>query len=120
MHARLRPHHLIIHVGTNKEVTNNISTSKQEEEIDKSIFELVLCNSCDMTLSDIKVRNDGHLQKVTEANQHLKELCNENNIFLIQHDKTTTTKYLNGSKLHLNSRTTDISNTFIESTVEPL
>ena len=36
---------------------------------------------------------------------------------MINHDKTITTRYLNGSKLHLNKRGTKVlSNTFIEST----
>ena len=51
-----------------------------------------------------------------ETNRYLKELCKEKNIFLIQHDKTITTRDLNGLKLHLNKRGTEIlSNTFIES-----
>ena len=54
-----------------------------------------------MTLSDITVRNDGQQQKVVDTNQHLKELCKKN-IFLIQRDNSITTRYLNGSKPHLN------------------
>ena len=46
----------------------------------------------------------------------MKELDKEKNIFLIQHDKAITTRFLNGLKLHLNKRGTEIlSNTFIES-----
>ena len=48
------------------------------------------------------------------SNYHLHTI--EKNIFLIQHDKTITTRRLNGSKLHLNKRGIKIlSNTFIES-----
>ena len=99
---RENPHNLIIHVGT-----NDISTNQRPEQIEKSIAELDLSvkrNSCDVTLSDIIVRNDGHQRKVVETNRHEKELCKENNIFLIQHDKTMTTRHINGSKLHLNKR----------------
>ena len=55
---RENPHHLIIHGGT-----NDILTNKQLEQIAKSIVELALSvksNSCDVKLSDITVRNDGH------------------------------------------------------------
>ena len=93
---RENPHNLIIHVGT-----NDISTNKQPEQIAKSIIELTLLvksNSCDVMLSNITVRNDGHQQKAVKTNLHLKELWKENNICLIQHDKTITTRHLNGSK----------------------
>ena len=55
---RENPHHLIIHVGT-----NYISTNQRPEQIAKSIVELALSvirNSCDVTLSDITVRNNGY------------------------------------------------------------
>ena len=90
---RENPHYLIIHVGT-----NDISTNNQTEQIAKSIIELALSvksNSCDVTLSNITVRNDGHQRKVVETNRHLKELCKENNICLIQHGETITTRHLN-------------------------
>ena len=68
-----------------------------------------------MTLRDATIRNDGHQQNVVEANRHLKELRKEKYIFLIQHDKTITTRHLNGSKLHLTKRSTEIlSNIFID------
>ena len=111
---RENPHHLIIHGGT-----NDILTNKQLEQIAKSIVELALSvksNSCDVKLSDIRVRNDGHQWKIVNTNQHLKELCNKNNISFMQHDETITTKHLNGLKLHLSKKGTQIlSNTFIES-----
>ena len=105
---RENPYHLIIHIGI-----NDISTKQRQEQIEKSIVELALSvktNFCDVTLSDITVRNDGHQRKVVETNQHLNESCKE------QHDKTMTNRHLNGSKLHLNKRGTEIlSNTFTES-----
>ena len=105
---RENPYHLIVHIGI-----NDISTNQRREQIEKSIVELALSvktNFCDVTLSDITVRNDGHQRKVVETNQHLNKSCKE------QHDKTMTNRHLNGSKLHLNKRGTEIlSNTFIES-----
>ena len=60
--------------------------------------------------------DDGHQRKVVETSRHLKEICKENNICLIKHDKTIISRHLNGPKLHLNERGTEIlSNTFIES-----
>ena len=59
-------------------------------------------NYCDMTLSDITVKNDGR------QHRHLKELCKEKNISLIQNDKTITARHLHGSRLHLNKRGTKI------------
>ena len=82
------PHHLINHVGT-----NDISTNQRPEQIAKLIVELALAvksNSCDVTLSDITVKNDDHQRKVGETKRHLKELYKENNTFLIQHDKRVT------------------------------
>ena len=76
---RENPRHLIIHVGP-----NDISTSKQPQQIAKPIVELALSvksNSCDVTLSKITVRNDGHQRKVVETNRHLKALYKEKNIF---------------------------------------
>ena len=104
---RENPYHLIIHIGT-----NDISTNQRLEQIEKSIAELALSvktKFCDVTLSDITVRNDGHQRKVVETNEHLNKSCKE------QHDKTMTNRHLNGSKLHLNKRGTEIlSNTFID------
>ena len=106
---RENPHHLN---------ANNISKNQRPEHIAKSIVELALSvksNSCEVTLSDITLGNDGHQQKIVVTNRYLKELCKERNIFLIQFDKTSTTRHLNGSRLHLNKRATEIlSSTFIE------
>ena len=49
-------------------------------------------------LSNIAVRDDSYQQKVTEKDQHWKELSEEKNIFLIPHDKTITTSHCTLSK----------------------
>ena len=41
------------------------------------------------------VKNDGHQRKVVETNPRLNKLCKENNIFLMLHDETITTRHLN-------------------------
>ena len=61
-------YHLIIHGGK-----NDISTKQQPPKIAKSIVELALSlksNSCDMTLSDITVKNNGPQHRVIETNRH--------------------------------------------------
>ena len=72
-YLRKNLHHLIINVDT-----KDTSTNRRLEKIAKSIVELPLSvrsNSCDVTLSNITVRNDGHQQKVVETNRRMKELC---------------------------------------------
>ena len=61
-------YHLIIHGGT-----NDISTQQQLQQIAKSIVQLALSlksNSCNVTLSDITVKNNGPQHKVIETNRH--------------------------------------------------
>ena len=73
LYLRKNLHHLIINVDT-----KDTSTNRRLEKIAKSIVELPLSvrsNSCDVTLSNITVRNDGHQQKVVETNRRMKELC---------------------------------------------
>ena len=68
-----------------------------------------------MLVSNVTVRNDQHCKKVAEVNIALKELCKEKKLYHINHEKKTTVKHLNGSKLHLNRKDTNIlSNTFVE------
>ena len=71
VHSSLKenPHHLN---------ANDISKNHRLEHIAKSIVELALSvksNSCDVTLSEITLGNDGHQQKIVVTNRYLKELC---------------------------------------------
>ena len=62
------------------------------DQIAKSIVELaqsVKSHSCDVTLSDITVKNDDHQRKVGETKRHLKELSKKKKTFLIKHDKNS-------------------------------
>ena len=52
-------------------------------------------------------------KKRTEVKKHLKEVCKEMNIFLIDHGKRIKANHLNSSKIHLNRRGA-LSNTFIQ------
>ena len=73
-------------------------------------------DTCDVLVSSMTVRNDQDRKKVAEVNVVLKELYNQKNLHFINHDKKTTVKHLNRSKLHQNKKGTSIlSNTFVES-----
>ena len=72
-------------------------------------------DSTNVAISNITVRTDKHKNKVRQTNKHLKTLCMERNIELINHDSTITEKHLNESRLHLNKQGTAIlSNNFTE------
>ena len=110
---RQYPDHIILHVGT-----NDLATNVPTDTVAESIVELAMSLKSDSTsvaISNITVRNDKHKNKVRQTNKHLKTLCMERNIELINHDSTITEKHLNGSRLHLNKRGTAIlSNNFTE------
>ena len=109
---RDKPDHIIFHIGT-----NDVPSSKDAQEISNSIIELALSaksESCDVSISNIVVRKDRHQNKCQEVNDHLKEMCREKNINLIDHSKTIRTQHLNKSRLHLTKKGTSIlSSTFI-------
>ena len=105
--------HIIFHIGT-----NDVPSDKSAENIAKSIVELALSAksaSCDVSISNIVVRKDGHQNKCQEVNDHLKEICVEKNINLIDHSKNIKPQHLNKSRLHLTKKGTSIlSKTFIQ------
>ena len=74
-------------------------------------------DTCDVTISELIIRmeNPDLDKKRIEVNKHLKEMCKEKNIFLIDHGKRIKANHLNSSKIHLNWRgDTILSNTFIK------
>ena len=111
--------HVVLHVGT-----NDLDSDKDPELIAKSIVDLastVKKDTCEVTISNIVVRNDKFMKKAEEVNAHLAVLCVQRNILLIDHAKTIKPQHLNKSKLHLNVKgskilrntfTTTISNIF--------
>ena len=99
---RDKPDHIIIHVGT-----NDLASSKKSNEIAESIIALaknLKTDTCNVSISNITIRDDQYKKKASEVNKSLKELCKKYNFNLIIHDNTITIKHLNGSKLHLNKR----------------
>ena len=95
------PDHFILHVGT-----NDLGSDKSPTEIGKSIVNLAcqLKNEKhDVSVSTIIIRADDKKlnDKGIQVNLHLKELCKEKNIFLIDHAKKIKVQHLNKGKLHL-------------------
>ena len=81
------------------------SSKKESPEISSVIVDLALqlkSDTCQVSVSNLTTRNDQYRKKALEVNQHLKVLCCEKNINIINHGNTISDHHLNGSKLHLN------------------
>ena len=100
---RENPDHFILHVGT-----NGLNTERLSELIAKSFVDLVTTlkgKSLDVSVSNIIVRTDNtnlNDEKGCEVNAHLRELCKERKLNLINHSKKIKPNHLNRGKLHLN------------------
>ena len=107
------PDHIVIHVGT-----NDLSSKKESAEISSAIVELALklkSDTCQVSVSHLTTQNDQYRKKALEVNQHLKVLCREKNINIIDHGNTIIIRHLNGSRLHLNLKGNKIfTETFTE------
>ena len=82
---RDEPDHFIIHVGT-----NNLNSEVSPKSISESIVDLALkTESNDVSVSNIILRTNSSLlnQKGCEVNSHLKDLCEERNLYLIDTTK---------------------------------
>ena len=64
--------------------------------------------TCDLLISNIITRKDKHQYKTQIVNNHLKEMCTNKNINLIDHSKNIKQQHLNKSKLHQTKRGTNI------------
>ena len=101
-----KPDHIIFHVGT-----NGIPSDEDAGDIAKSIADLAISAkspTCDVSISNILTRKDKHQHKAQIVNNHLKEICTNKNINLIDHSKNIKHQHLNKSKLHLTKRGTNI------------
>ena len=100
------PNHMVFHIDT-----NDIPSKKTPETKAKWILNLATSsksNTCGVSILSIFIRKDKYQQKAQEVNGYLKELCKEFNIHYIYHEKSTKSKRLNKSRLHLNKRGTSI------------
>ena len=109
-----KPDHFIIHVET-----NNLNSEVSPKSIAESIVDLAMSlktESNDVSVSNIILRTDNSLlnQIGCELNSHLKDLCEEKNLYLTDNTKMFRSHHLNKSKLHLNRKGSKLLNdTFI-------
>ena len=90
---RDKPDHIIFHVGT-----NYIPSDEDAGDIEKSIADLNMSAkspTCDVSISNIITRKDKHQHKAQEKNNHLKEMCTNKKINLIDHSKNIKHQHLN-------------------------
>ena len=101
---RAKPDHIILHVGTN-DLQSNATPSEITEKI-TSLASEMKSNKCDVSISAIIIRTDklDLNKKGIEVNNALTEMCEEKNIFLIDHSKKLKASHLNSSRLHLNRK----------------
>ena len=109
---RENPDHFIFHVGT-----NNLNSNVSARCIAESIVEkaMILKNEKhDVSISSILLRKDNLKSKADDVNNILKEICEEKNIFLIDHSKSIKQRHINRSKVHLNIKgSTVLGKTFV-------
>ena len=112
--VRKSPDYFILHVGT-----NDLSATKSPLETANEIINLACklkTESHDVSVSTIILRggNNKLNEKGCEVNSHLKELCKEKNIYVIDNSKKIKLQHLNKGKLHLTKYGSRIlSNNFI-------
>ena len=108
--VRRMPDHFILHVGTN-DLVSNIPPNEIASKVVDLAKQLKSENS-DVSVSEIILRTDKPdlSKKGKEVNTHLKEMCKEKNIFLLEHSRKIKANHLNNSKLHLNRRGTKVLN----------
>ena len=96
--------HQIIHAGS-----NDLILDRTSQDITTSTVNLagsVKSKNCHVSISNIILRNENKKisQKSQEVNTHLKELCEEKNLYLIDNNNKIKEQHLNEGKLHLNKR----------------
>ena len=109
---REMPTHIILHVET-----NDVPTKKAPEQIVENIANLVikLKRNCDVSISGITARSDQYQKKTADVNRVLTVKCREKKLQFLDHGNTITARHLNTSRLHLNTRGTQmLSNVFAE------
>ena len=89
--------------------TIDLNSEVSSKSIAKSIVGLAMSlktESNDVSVSNIVLRTDNPLlnQKGCVVNSHLKDLCEERNLYLIGNTKKLNSYHLNKGKLHLNRK----------------
>ena len=98
------PNPIILHVET-----NDLILDINLQDIAISIVNLAFSmkdENCDVSMSNIILRtgNKKFSQKCHEVNTHLKDMCKEKNIYLIDNTNKIKAQHLNKDKFHLNDR----------------
>ena len=111
---RDKPYYFIIHVRTN-DLNSEVSPKFIAESIEDLAMSLKT-ESNDVSVSNIILRTENSLlnQKGCEVNSHMKDLCEERNLYLTDNTKKFGSHHLNKGKLHLNRKRSKLLNdTFI-------
>ena len=98
----------MLHVGTNDLILDGTS-----QDIATSIVNLACSmkdKNCDVSISNIIQRTDNRKfnEKCQEVNTHLKDMCKDKNIYLIDNTNKIKVQNLNKGKLHLNKRSLNV------------
>ena len=108
------PNHIILHIGT-----NNLILDRTSQGIAISLVNLACSmkgKNCDAIISNIILRNDNRKfnQKDQEVKTHFEDMCEDNNIYLIDDTNKVKVKHLNKGKIHLNKEGSNLlSSTFV-------
>ena len=101
---RAKPNDFILHVSI-----NDLNSNIPPDEIAKVIIDLaseLKSEKSGVSISSIIMRSDKPElnKKGSEVNQHLKEMYNRKNFYLMDHSKKIKASYLNSIRLHLNRK----------------
>ena len=91
-------------------------SSKSNAELIVDLAMFLKTESSHVSVSNIVLRTENPLLNdiVSEVNLHLKDLCEERNLYLIDNTKSFSSHHLNKGKLHLNRKGSKLLNdTFI-------
>ena len=91
-------------------------SSKSNAELIVDLAKFLKTESSHVSVSNIVLRTENPLLNdiVSEVNLHLKDLCEERNLYLIDNTKSFRSHHLNKGKLHLNRKGSKLLNdTFI-------
>ena len=94
------PECIVLHIGT-----NDLNSKKSEVDIAEDIVNLatsVKNKDIEVKISGLVPRGDVWEARRSKVNHVLHDLCNENEIELIEHLNIDPEKHLNNSKIHLN------------------
>ena len=96
-----QPVQIIIHFDT-----NDLRGNKNSDEITNEIVEFensIKTGENNVVVSSIVSRKDRFNNKAKEINENLKDICEEDNLQLMQHHNINPLRHINAKGLHLNN-----------------